>query len=49
MTPTERAEAELLLANGMLHARMLPLLRAAIAHIHQLEQTHLTQETPCAD
>lgn len=33
MTPDEIAEAEQLLANGTLHARMLPLLRAAVEHI----------------
>lgn len=31
MTPEELAEAEQLVGSGMLHARMLPLLRAALA------------------
>lgn len=30
MTKAEREEAERLLVNGILHARMLPLLRAAL-------------------
>lgn len=37
MTMTERAEAELLVANGMLHARMLPLLSAALEECHPFD------------